>query len=355
MLFFFFLSFLADVWASHPQAPAAGGSVALLDNYHRMKNPDVPLDEYTKMALRLTVELGCHNYAQNHSSERYESEAVTSRVHFSSRESALQMFFPGCKIANRYVNPQEYPPYTTFTALPYVVITAGKYGVGFYTDILFPVLWIRFDPSQPKASVHLREFVERNSKSFDILYLQGIQQDFLAKLFSSSNFVERVIGNTIHTSQTAFRYAIAHTVQSALSATTPELYKEAICKGLSSYFSEFELRQYVFSPNVSYVAKALEFTVYKHSIPLMLYTDESKLMIKGCIPVQIYLYGPPMKVGTIVASFSRQVFAIYFKSVNTKALGVMLGLLHHFADKLKGFDLKKQDRFFELFEKKPVD
>ena len=60
-------------------------------------------------------------------------------------------------------------------------------------------------------------------------------------------------------------------------------------------------------------------------------------------------------MGTIVASFSGQVFAIYFKRVNTKTLGVVHKLLHHFADKLKGFNLKKQDRFLELFEKQPVD
>ena len=87
----------------------------------------------------------------------------------------------------------------------------------------------------------------------------------------------------------------------------------------------------------------------------MLYTNESKLMIKGCIPVPVSVCGPLETMGMVVASFPGQVFAIYFTSVNMKALGVVLGLLHHFADKLKGFDLKKQDRFFELFEKKPVD
>ena len=86
----------------------------------------------------------------------------------------------------------------------------------------------------------------------------------------------------------------------------------------------------------------------------MLYASESKLMIKGCIPVEVELYGPSMKMGMIVASFPRQVFAIYFKSVNVKALGVVHNLSHHFVDKLNGFDLKKHDRFFELFEEKLV-
>ena len=194
----------------------------------------------------------------------------------------------------------------------------------------------------------------RNSKYFDILYLQGIHRDAVARSFSLLDFVERrVIGNDISTSQTAFRYVIAHTVQNAVSAITPELYKEAIYNGLSSYFSEFKLRQYVFSPNISYIAKVPEFTVYKRGLPLMSYTNESKLMIKGCIPVEVDLYGPPKTMGMIIASFPRQVFAIYFKSVNMKALGVMRNLLHHFADKLKDFDLKKQDRFLQLFEKKP--
>ena len=96
-----------------------------------------------------------------------------------------------------------------------------------------------------------------------------MQQNFLAGFFSLPDFVERVINNDIPTSQAVFQYVIAYTVQSASSATSPELYKEAIYKGLSSYFSELELRQYVFSPNVSYVAKAPEFTVYKRGLPLM--------------------------------------------------------------------------------------
>ena len=62
-----------------------------------------------------------------------------------------------------------------------------------------------------------------------------------------------------------------------------------------------------------------------------------------------------MKMSMIVASFPGQVFAIYFKGVNAKTLGIVHKLLHHFADKLKGFNLKKQDRFLELFEKQPVD
>ena len=185
--------------------------------------------------------------------------------------------------------------------------------------------------------------------------MQGIHRDTLARVFSASDPVERAIGNDIYTLKTVFQYAIAHTVQSASSATSSELYKEAIYKGLSSYFSEFELRRYVFSPNVSYVAKAPEFTVYKPGFPLMLYTNESELRIKGCIPVHINFYGPPMKMGMIVAGFHGQVFATYFESFNMKALGVMLGLLHHFADKLKDFDLKKQDRFLKLFEVKLVD
>ena len=354
MLFFFLLSFLADVWASNSQAPVGGRSVALLDNYHRMENPSIPLDENTKRALRFTVKLGCREYAHHHSIERYETEAVASRVNLGSLENALQMFFPGCKIANLKDIIQEHHS-MTFNAPPYVVTTAGKYGTGFSTHFISPRIWVRFDPSQPKASAHLRVFLARNSKYFDILYLQDIQRDDLAKLFSLPDPIERVIGNDITTSQIAVWYAIAHTVQSASSATSPELYREAICNGLSSYFSEFELRQYVFSPNVSYIAKALEFTVYKRGLPLMSYTNESKLMIKRCIPFYVELYGPPKKMGMIVASFPGQVFAIYFKSVNTKRLGITLGLLHHFADKLKGFDLKKQDRFFELFEKEPVD
>ena len=353
MLFFFLVAFLADVWASHSQAPADGRSVALLDNYHRMGSLDIPLDENTKRALRFTVELGCRIYVWHHSFKRYESEAVTSRVYFSSIESALQMFFPGCKVATLEGSLQEYP-YTTFGVPPYAVTMAGKYGTGFYTHILSPTVWIRFDPSQPKASVHLREFVERNSKHFDILYLQGMQRD-LAKVFSFPDTIERVIGNVISTSQIAFRYVIAHTVQSAFSATTPELYKGMIYSGLSSYFSEFELHRYIFLPNVSYVAKAPAFMVYKRNFPLMRYTNESKLMIKGCLPVHVSFCMPPKTMGMIVTSFPGQVFVIYFKSVNTKKLGVVLGLLHHFADKLKDFDLKKHDRFLELFEKKPVE
>ena len=197
--------------------------------------------------------------------------------------------------------------------------------------------------------------MERNSKYFDTLYLQDMQRNFLAEIFSLPDAVERVIDNDIYTSQIAVVYAIAHTIQSAFSATTPELYKEAIYKRLSSYFSEFELRRYVFSPNVSYVAKAVELTVYKLGFPLMLYTNESKLMIKGCIPVEVDLYGPSMTMGMIIASFPRHVFVIYFKNANTKRLGVMLRVSHHFADKLENFDLEKQDRFLELFEKKPVD
>ena len=352
MLFFFLLSFLADVWASHPQAPAGCKSVALLDNYHRMKNPGIPLDEYTKRALRFTIELGCRDYAEHHSTGRYESKAIASRVDFSSLESALQMFFPGCKVTD-FEDIQKHSPMTS-KAPPYVVTTVRKYGTGLYTNTS-PRIWIRFDPSQPKASAYLRAFLARNSKHFDILYLQGIHRDAIAKFFSSSDLVERVIGKDISTSQAVFRHAIAHTVQRAHSATTPELYKEATYKGLLSYFPAFELRQHVFSPNVSYIAKAPEFTVFKRGLPLMSYTNEPKLMIKGCIPVDVELYGPPVKMGMIIASFSRQVFVIYFESVTTKVLGVMLGLLHHFADKLKGFDLMEHGRFFELFEKKPVD
>ena len=354
MLFFSILSYLADAWASHPQVPADGGSVALLDNYYRMENLGTSLDEYTKMALRFTIELGCRNYAQHHSSNRYESKAITSRVNFSSLESALKMFFPACKVADFDENPQEHPSITS-NIPSYAVTKVEKSGTGFYTQFISPRIWVRFDPSQPKASAHLREFMERNSKCFDILYLQGMQRSVLAAIISAPGLVERVIGNDISNSQTAFRHVIAHTVQSALSATTPTLYKKAICNGLSSYFSEVELHQHVFSSNVSYIAKAPAFTVYKRDLPLALYTNESKLMIKGCIPVHVDLYGPPNKMGMIVASFPEQVFAIYFKGVNTKRLGVALGLLHHFADKLKGFDLKKHARFFELFEKKLVD
>ena len=346
MLFFFLLSFLAGVWASHPQAPAGGGSVALLDNYHRMESPGLPLDENTKRALRLAVELGCREYAHHHSFERYETEAVASRVNLGSLESALQMFFPGCKVANLNGTLQEYSSITSTTP-PYVVTTVRKHGTGFYTNTLSPRIWIRFDPSQPKASAHLRAFMGKNSKHLDILHLQGIHRGFLTELFSLPEPVERVIiGNGISTLQTVFRYAIAHTVQSALSTTTPELYKKAIYKGLSRYFSELELHQHVFSPNVSYIAKAPEFTVYKRDFPLMFYTNELKLMIKGCIPLHVALYGPPMKMSMIVASFPEQIFAIYFKGVNTKALGVTLRLLRHFADKLKAFDLKSQDGFF---------
>ena len=100
MLFFFLLSILVGVWASHPQAPAGGGSLALLDNYHRMENLGTPLDENTKRALRFTVELGCREYARHHSLKRYESGAAASRVNLSNFESALQMFFPGCKLAS---------------------------------------------------------------------------------------------------------------------------------------------------------------------------------------------------------------------------------------------------------------
>ena len=353
LLFFFLLSLLADVWASHSQAPADDESVALLDNHHKMENTDIPLDENTKRALRLTVELGCRSYALKHSTESYESEAVASRVYFNSLESVLQMFFPGCKIAN--LKDIQKHPFLIFNASPYVVTTAGKYGTGFYTRLISPRIWIRFKSSQPKSCVHLRAFVERNSKHFDILRLRDIERDILAKILSPPDLTERVIGNDITTSQTVFRYAIAHTVQSASSATTPELYKEAVYNGLSRYFSKLELHQHVFSPNVSYVAKAPAFTVYKRDLPLMFYTNESKLMIKGCIPLHVELYGPSKTMGMIVAGFSRQTFAIYFRSVNTKALVVMLGLLHHFADKLKDFDLMEQDRFFELFEKEPVD
>ena len=203
MLFFFLLSFLAGVWASHSQAPAGGGSVALLDNYHRMENLGIPLDENTKRALRLAVELGCREYAHHHSFERYETEAVASRVNLGSLESALQMFFPGCKVANLNGTLQEYSSITSTTP-PYVVTTARKHGMGFYTNIASPRIWIRFDPSQPKASAHLREFLARNSKHFDILHLQDIHRDALAELLSTPDLVERVISNDISTSQTVF-------------------------------------------------------------------------------------------------------------------------------------------------------
>ena len=303
MILSFLLSFSAGVWASHSQAPVGGGSVALLDNYHRMEIPGIPLDENTKRALRFTVELGCREYAHHHSVERYESEAIASRVYFSSLGSALQMFFPGCKIANLKENSQKHSC-VTFAIPPYAVTAAGKYGVGFYTQILSPIVWIQFDPSQPKASVHLREFVERNSKHFDILYLQSIQRDALADVFSLP--VERGINNGISISQLVFWCVIAHTAQSAFSVTTPELYKEAIYKGLSSYFSEFELRQYVFSPKISYIVKALEFAIYTCGLPLMFYTNESKLMVKGCIPVHASFYVPPMKMGMIVNHGNRR-------------------------------------------------
>ena len=318
-----------------------------------MESLGTPLDKNTKRALRLTVELGCRIYVYHHLFKRYESEAVTSRVYFSSLENALQMFFPGCKVAD-LEDIQEHS-FISCNTPPYDVTTAGKYGTGFYTKVLVPRIWVRLDPSQPKPSARLREFVKRNSKHFDILHLQSIQRDLLARFFSLPDPVEMIIGIDISISQTAFRYVIAHTVQSASSATTPELYKEAIYKGLSSYFSEFELHQYVFSPNVSYVAKAPEFTVYKPGFPLMSYTNESKLMIKGCLPVEVDPHGPPMKVSMSVASFPVQVFVIYFKSVNTKRLAVVRDLLHHFADKLKGFDLRKHDRFLKLFEEKLVD
>ena len=328
--------------------------MALLDNYHKMENPDIRLDENTKRALRLTVDLGCREYAHHHSTGRYESKAVASRVNLSSLESALQMFFPGCKVAKLEGTPQEHSDVTS-AAMAYAVTTVKKHGTGFYTSILSPRTWIRFGPSQPKASVHLQAFLARNSKDFDILRLQGIQRGVLANAFSLSDPAERIIGNGISTSQLVFWCIIAHTVERALSATTSELYKEAICNGLSSYFLELKLYRYVFSSNVNYIAKAPELTIYKRGLPLMLYTNESKLLIKGCIPVHVDLYGPPMKMGMIVASFPAQVFAIYFKSVNTKTLEVMCGLLHQFIDKLNDFDLKKQDRFLQLFEKKPVD
>ena len=263
------------------------------------------------------------------------------------------MFFPGCKIAN-FEDLQEHP-FMTFNARSYVVTTVKKYGTGFYTYLISPRIWVRFDPSQPKASAHLRAFLAGNSKYFDILCLQDIQRGLLAGFFSLPDPVERVIGKDISTSQTAVWYAIAHTIQSVSSDTSPELYKEAIYMGLSSYFSDFELRRYVFSPNISYVAMVPEFTAYKSDFPLMSYTNESKLLIKGCIPVEVDLYGPPMKMDMIVASFPGQMFVIYFESVNTKALGVMLGLLHHFVDKLKDFDLEKEDRFLRLFEEKLLD
>ena len=353
MLFFFLLSFLADVWASHPQAPADGETVALLDNYHTMENLGTPFDEYTKIALRFTIELGCREYAYRHSIERYESGAIVSRVNFSNLERALQMFFPGCKVVT--LEDIQERPYMTSTTPPYVVTAVEKYGTGFYTNMLSPTIWIRLDPSQPKASAHLREFVERNSKYFDILRLQDIQRSFLAKILSAPDLVESVISNDTSVSKAVFWHVIAHTVEGALSVTTPELYRETIYKGLSNYFSEFELRRYVFSPNVSYLAKAPKFAVYKRGLPLVSYTNESNLVIKGCIPVSMYLCGPPKTMGMIVASFPGKVFAIYFKSVHTKRFGVMRNLLHHFAHKLKDFDLEKQDRFFELFEEKPVD
>ena len=191
-LFFLLLLLLADVWASHPQAPTGGGSVALLENYHRMENSDIPLDVNTKIAMRFTIELGCRDYAQTHSIERYESGAIISRVYFSSLECALQRFFPGCRIAYLKENPQKHASITS-TTLPYIVTTVGKYGTGFYTKVLSPTLWIRFNPSQPKASAHLREFVVRNSKCFDILYLQGIQRDLLEKVLSLPGPVAKVV------------------------------------------------------------------------------------------------------------------------------------------------------------------
>ena len=353
LLLFSLLSLLVGVWASHPQAPGDGESVALFDNYYRMEKPDISLDKNTKRALLFTVELGCRNYVQNHLLERYESEAIVSRVYFSSLKSALQMFFPGCKVAD-LEDMQEHPSITS-TVPSYVVTTAGKHGTGFYTDILSPRTWIRFDPSQPKASAHLRAFVERNSKCFDILHLQDMQRAILAEMVSLPNHIESFLNNDIHASQLIFWYVIAHTVQSALSATTPALYKEAIYKGLSNYFSELELHQYVFSPNASNIAMAPAFTVYKRDFPLILYTNGSYLRIKGCIPVHISLHGPSNTMGMVVANFPGQVFVIYFKSISVKALGVMLDALYYFTDKLKGFNLKNQDRFFELFEKKLTD
>ena len=211
MLFFFLLSFLADVWASHSQAPAGGESVALLDNYYMMENPDIPLDENTKRALRFTVELGCRSYARHHSFKHYESAAIASRVHLSNLKRALQMFFPGCKVTNLEGNLQKHPS-MTFNAPPYVVTTVEKYGTGFYTDIISLRIWIRFDSSQPKASAHLRAFLTRNSKYFGILYLQDIHRDALAKMLTMPNLIERVVDNDISTSKAALRYAIAHTV-----------------------------------------------------------------------------------------------------------------------------------------------
>ena len=355
LLFFFLLSFLVDVWASHPQAPGGGGGyVALLDKYYRMENLGTSLDENTKRALRLTVELGCRIYARHHSFKHYECAAIASRVHLSNFKRALQMFFPGCKVTNLEGNLQKHPS-MTFNAPPYVVTTVKKYGTGFYTDIVSLRIWIRFEPSRPKTSAHLRAFLTRNSKYFDIQYLQDIHRDALAKILSMPNLIERVVANDISTSKAALRYVIAHTVENAFSVTTPEFYKEAIYKGLSSYFSELELHQYTFSPNISYVAMVPEFTAYKSDFPLVSYTNESKLLIKGCIPVEVDLYGPPMKMGMIVASFPAQVFVIYFKGVYKKTIEVMYVLLHHFADKFKSFDIKKHDRFLKLFEKRPID
>ena len=97
MLFFFLVSFLADVWASHSKAQVGSRSVALLDNYHRMESPDSPLDENTKMALHLTIELGCRDYAERHSSKRYESEAIASRVFLAALRVPCKCSFLAAK------------------------------------------------------------------------------------------------------------------------------------------------------------------------------------------------------------------------------------------------------------------
>ena len=84
-------------------------------------------------------------------------------------------------------------------------------------------------------------------------------------------------------------------------------------------------------------------------------------MIIASFPEKVFViyfdsfYTTLLGLTMIIASFPEKVFVIYFDSFYTKALEVMCDLLHHFAGKLKDFDLKKHDRFFELFEKKPVE
>lgn len=346
----FLLFFLTGEWTSSvPNAEVDGDENHTLSRSHIIHphasishDPGVFFDEYTMRSLLYTVDLTCRYYAKTHSFYRFESNDVNYRLFGMLLENALQILFPCCK-AKIIRNEQQIPRDT----VPYVVKKTKEHGLGFSSNVGFPNVWIQLSSSQKAlgniysllaqvgrySPSHLKD-ASRSSAEHQLFNLQHITFNFS----DSSLDID---------SPKLFKQIIQHTAKVSGSVADSKLYSESVYDKLSKLFLKVELCRYTFSSNVSCIAKTPEFTIYRRQFPLMLYTNESRVSVKGCIALPLQL-AHPTKMGMIVSSSTHAVFVIYFKAINVDRLQRLFSLSHHLECSLRGVDLRK-DRFLDLF------